>query len=155
VDTDSTDRNDALRINPLELASRDQTRSEHATPPVIHMQEFNRCSTHRCCPDDLHPDERKMPRPGIPSRVKEFDDPTGERIEPNQIRTLAKIAITACESEIIRVVAASVLTRANVLDVERDIDRKLRQTTIFAPKIGALSDEPACRGIHQDEACRR
>lgn len=81
--------------------------------------------------------------------VEERHDLAGLGINARKIRPFVGVAAVAGESEILRVVAAPVLFRSHVLDVEGDEgSRFLRNAAILAHVTGAPPDEFTCLRIH-------
>jgi hypothetical protein len=63
--------------------------------------------------------------PGIATWVKEPGDLPGLGIDPGEIGALVKVAIDACEREVVRIVPSTMLPWDDVLHVQRGEGRIL------------------------------
>src|SRR5579871_1240705 len=90
----------------------------------------------------------KMPRPFVPSRVKEANDGAGARILAGDVGALVAVAVKAGQTQIAWQVLPAVVPGLDVIDVERQFAERLRQAAIFAGIVGALPNETDKRFIH-------
>ncbi len=113
------------------------------------MQDTDGRSSNRRLPNDADAIPSEMVIPPIAARVKERGHLAGLGIEPGQIASLVEIAFGTRQREIVRIVAAQMFSRNDVLNVERDERRGgLPAVAIFATISCPRTDSrPRC-GIH-------
>jgi hypothetical protein len=84
----------------------------------IHVHELYRRSASRRDAKDSGVSKHEMVEPMLPARVKKLDDRSRGRVDAGQIGTLASVAATARPGEILLPVAAAMLLRNDVFQVE-------------------------------------
>ena len=89
----------------------------------------------------------KVILPSVASGVKEFDNPAGIGVDARQIWALVSVAPIASPGKIGRFVAAAVLLCHDVLNVEGQRRRCIRQETVFAPAARTKPNEIAEFGL--------
>ena len=88
--------------------------------------------------------------PAIVSGMKESGQLPRLWIEPRQIARLFEIAVRTRESEIVEVVVSAVLSRNDVLDLQRDERRLfLPPPAILAAVLSTVTDRHPLPGIHR------
>ena len=72
--------------------------------------------------------------------VEQQDDLSSRRIDADQIWSLLPIAVPTSKAQIVRLVAAAVLARNHMLNVERSGKRGLGKPTILAAMTSSTAD---------------
>jgi hypothetical protein len=90
-----------------------------------------------------------MVRPRVRSRIEKRCDLTCCGIHGGKIWSLAGVAASTSQCQILRIVRTAMLTRANVLDVELGPwQRFLKHAAVLAPSMRSLPHKLAQRLIH-------
>jgi len=89
----------------------------------------------------------KMARPRLTPRVKEGDDFPLK--ESGEVCAFRGVALRTCQAKVLRVVAAAVLPRNDVLNVKRqEVGIVLMNPTVLASAFGAAPYKRASRGVN-------
>jgi hypothetical protein len=113
------------------------------TSGVVHVQDLDRDFTGPGFSNEKAAFVSKMTSPELAARMKEGNNFSVE--QSRQIRSLGRIAFPAREAQVLCVVAASVLARNNVFDVEgEEIKIVLVDPAVFATSFGTLPNQRPC-----------
>ena len=122
---------------------------QFAPSVFVHLEQFRRRASDRSQAGDFRVVFREVFRPTVLPGMEQPSQFTRLRIKAREVWSLVEIAVVAGEREIFRRVAAFMLSRNNVFDVESQRLLGLRQSAVFAGVVRARADELAERLLHQ------
>lgn len=118
------------------IAASDRHDSACDSPLVIHGEHTDRRSSCRRPADDPGAIGFEVIDPDIPAGMEKGDQGAVGRVDPCKIRPLVEVAPVARQREILGGVRPAVLLRDDVLDLEGEALRILKEETILAPSAG-------------------
>lgn len=87
-------------------------------------------------------------RPHIAPGMKQAHDLAALRVDPRQVGAFAKIAVRTSEAEVICAITPAVLARNDVLNVETQLRKLLRQSAVLTPVACPRADQLTQCGVH-------
>jgi hypothetical protein len=99
--------------------------------------------------DDQRSVKPEMARPALATRMEKTHDFAGLRVDPGEIWAFMVVIVMTGQRKIVRIVAAAVLLRDNVLDMEAiEWLVVLMDSAVLAAVAGAAPDQFAGLGVH-------
>src|SRR5271166_5885390 len=89
-----------------------------------------------------------MRMPLVSSRMKQPGQPSRDRIDARNVRTLVSIAVDTCERKVLKLVSAAVLFCNDVVCLEGCWMRGRSKLTVFTASRVPLADLPDYFGVH-------
>ena len=114
----------------------------------IHVEQANGSPPRRCQAHNLRSSDHEMVRPPVLARMEKSHNSVGLWVNTAEIRPF--IQITTITSRQRLAGSSRVLLRNDMLDMERNLDRILWQSAVFATLTRSLSDQVASSRIHYD-----
>jgi hypothetical protein len=108
---------------------------------MINVQHIDSCSTHACFASQRNAIPNEVLVPIILTRIEEFSELPGQRIEAGYVWPFAQVARETGPGQIVCRGFAVVLFGDDVVNVKRKLGRVLREVAVFATAQRAANDQ--------------